>query len=273
MFGKGLKGLLEQWIQGRGCPHLAIIGRTGAGKTTLAKKVTLFLISKGAPSVPVQVLDFDQEYMDLPLETVTQPFKIPSEEINLSWLLSQINRPELGGYGISGVFYLLEEDNNLDNIIMRVKHDLTLPQTVKFAVLWRLQVIRKYFTISSDISDPEYANVRFDLSSVLDLRERQLVQQILASILMFQPGYLVIEEGLIGNWLDDILALARRRKRKIVFVGQRLPEQIQNFEVVLFTPYITNLRTFPLPLPVSPSTDKGAWWVGGLGVHRLKHLW
>ena len=267
MFGKGLKGLLEQWIQGRGCPHLAVIGRTGAGKTTLAKKVTLFLISKG---VPVQVLDFDDEYSDLPLEPIMPPFKIPSE-IKLSWLLSQIQRPELGGYGISGVFYLFEEDNNLDNIIMRVKHDLSLPQNVKFAVLWRLQVIRKYF--SSDISDPEYTNVRFDLSSVLDLRERQLIQQILASILMFRPGYLILEEGLIGNWLDDILALARRRRRRLIFVGQRLPEQIQNFELLLFTPYVFNSRMVQLPLPVNPALDKGLWWVGSLGIHRIKHVW
>jgi energy-coupling factor transporter ATP-binding protein EcfA2 len=267
VFGKGLKGLLEQWLQGCGCPHLAVIGRTGAGKTTLAKKVTLFLISKG---VPVQVLDFDQEYMDLPLETVTQPFKIPSE-IKLSWLLSQINRPELGGYGISGVLGLLEEDNNLDDIITKVKHDLTLPQTVKFAVLWRLQVLKKYFIISSD-SD-EHTNARFDLSTIMDLRERQLVQQILASILLFQPGYLVIEEGLIGNWLDDILALARRRRRRIIFVGQRLPEQIQNFELLLFTPYVFNSRMVQLPLPVNPALDKGLWWIGSLGIHRIKHVW
>jgi energy-coupling factor transporter ATP-binding protein EcfA2 len=273
VFGKGLKGLLEQWIQGRGCPHLAVIGRTGAGKTTLVKKIILLLMSQGAS---VQVLDFDDEYSDLPLEPIMPPFKIPSE-IKLSWLLSQINRPELGGYGISGVLALLEEDNNLDDIITKVKHDFAIPQTVKFAVLWRLQVLRKYFIIS-DSDDPESTNVhaRFSLSSILDLRERQLVQQILASVHALKPGYpgyLVIEEGLPGDWLLDILVLARRRKRRVVFVSQILPEQIQNFELLLFTPYVFNSRMVQLPLPVNPALDKGLWWIGSLGIHRIKHVW
>jgi energy-coupling factor transporter ATP-binding protein EcfA2 len=267
VFGKGLKGLLEQWIQGRGCPHLAVIGRTGAGKTTLAKKVTLFLISKG---VPIQVLDFDQEYVELPLETVTPPFQIPSE-IKLSWLLSQINRPDQGGFGITGVISLVEEEDdlNLDEIITRVKHDLTIPYTLRFATLWRLQILRKHFIFSE--TSHEYTNARFDLSSI-DLRERQLAQQILASILMFQPGYLIIEEGISGDWLNDIMALARRRQRRIIFIGQRIPEQIQNFELLLFTPYIFSTR-IQLPLPVNPGIDKGLWWIGSLGIHRIKHVW
>ncbi|MEM3688333.1 MAG: hypothetical protein QXW42_00285, partial [Thermofilum sp.] len=155
--------------------------------------------------------------------------------------------------------------------ISRIKQDWTVPASIRFATLWRLAVLQKYFVYDGATL---LSSAVYDLSS-MNVRERQIVQQVLASLLTMDSNarYMVIEEGVSGAWMEDLLVMARRRRKRLIFVSQSLPDKVQNFEVVLFTPYITNLRTFPLPLPVSPSTDKGAWWVGGLGVHRLKHLW
>jgi ABC-type cobalamin/Fe3+-siderophores transport system ATPase subunit len=276
VFFRKKKSLIERWIEGdpSAATHLCIVGRTGAGKTTLSKRIVLSLLARNETVV---VFDFDSEYGDLPLSTITPPFKIP--EIT-PWILSQISRPEEGGYGISGVVLSLEDIRNsadarfIDDAISQIRHDPSIPQTVKFAVLWRLQVLKKYFDVGHD-EHPR--NVRYDLSAILDVRERQAAQQILVSVSMLNSDskWIVVEEGVSGSWLSDILVMARRRSKRIIFISQSLPSQSQltNFEIILFTPYITDMRTFPLPLPVSPSTDKGVWWVGGLGVHRLKHLW
>jgi len=137
-------------------------------------------------------------------------------------------------------------------------------------VLWRLNVVKKYFVFDDD--NEESPQSLFDLSKVPDVRERQIVQQLIASVLVnHSPGtFLVIEEGVPGEWLSDILALARRRGARIIYVSQTFPPMQHNFETILFTPYISNPRT--LPLPVNPALDRGVWWVGGLGVHRLKHV-
>lgn len=265
MFNK--KGLIERWIQRdqNASPHLCIVGRTGAGKTTLCKKIVLFLLERGEN---VSVLDFDGEYGDLPIPLLTPPFHVP--KVPLAWLISQAIRPEEGGYGIAGLVTLLDTED-VGEAISRIKQDWTVPASIRFATLWRLAVLQKYFVYDGATL---LSSAVYDLSS-MNVRERQIVQQVLASLLTMDSNarYMVIEEGVSGAWMEDLLVMARRRRKRLIFVSQSLPDKVQNFEVVLFTPYITNLRTFPLPLPVSPSTDKGAWWVGGLGVHRLKHLW
>jgi hypothetical protein len=167
---------------------------------------------------------------------------------------------------------MLDVESDIDEMISRIRHDLTLPFNVRFAVLWRLVILKKHFT--SDDPGPERASaLRYDLSRIIDIRERQVVEQVLASLVVIHsPGtFLLIEEGVPGEWIADLLALARHRRKRIIYISQHLPPSLSNFELVLFTPYMENPRA--LPLPVNPMMDRGVWWVGGLGVHRLKHVW
>jgi hypothetical protein len=255
-------------VRGEGAPHLFVVGGTGAGKTTFVKKISLYLLQNFC------VVDFDGEYADLPLRQITPKFKltIPSSTY-LGWLLSQSARPEDGGFATAATASVVDyfENDNLDEIFAKVKQDLTIPSNVRYAFLWRIKVFQKYFELSQENSSDDILNSRFDLSEILSIRERQIVQQVLVSYLVDRVPlkWIVIEETKPSPWISDVSMIARRRGKRLILVSQVLPEDVQNYELIIFTPYPAHR----IPLPVNPLTDKGMWWVGRLGIHRLKHLW
>lgn len=269
------RNLFDRWIATEGAPHLAIVGRSGAGKTTLTKKIILNLLTNGKN---VAILDFDAEYKDIPIPTLEPPFPLP-RGVSLAWLLSQAARPsreEGGGIGIAGVLSLhgLHDPKKIDEVISEIRHDLSLPYNIRFAVAWRLLVIKKFFDFNDfNNNDGLQKNLLFDLSMIPDIRERQVAQQILASLVTVYssgPSFLVVEEGVPGEWISDLVVLARRRGTRIIYVSQSLPPSnvLPSFEVVLFTPYFSQQR-LPLPLPVDPALDRGVWWTGVLGTRRI----
>jgi energy-coupling factor transporter ATP-binding protein EcfA2 len=264
--------LIEKWIEGQGSPHLFIVGGTGAGKTTFARMLALYLLRKHMRGC---VVDFDGEYADLPLRQITPKFKVTipsSAHAYLGWLLSQSARPEEGGYATAALMDFFEDNDNLDEIFAKVKHDLTLPSNVRYAILWRVKIFQKYFEIVRENSYDDILNSRFDLSEILSIRERQLVQQILVSYIVDRVPtlkWIVIEEARPSPWITDVSMIARRKGKKLIFMSQFLPEDVQNYELVIFTPYPAR----QIPLPVNPFMDRGIWWVGRLGTYRLKHLW
>jgi ABC-type cobalamin/Fe3+-siderophores transport system ATPase subunit len=262
------KGLIEKWMSDpKACPHLFVVGGTGAGKTTLMRKIALSLLQHGS----VAVVDFDGEYLTLPLQPVTPPFSvfIPSMSF-LGWLVSQASRPEDGGYAMAALSEYFEDTQDLSQVVSRIRHDITLPANVRYAFLWRISIFRKYFVQDGAHADE---NRVYNLSGILSTRERKVVQQILVSYLIFSSNnrWIIVEEAEPGTWLSDISMEARKRGKRLLLVSQKIPEDLQNFELLLFTPYPIDTRR--LPLPINPLYDKGVWWVGRLGVHRLKHLW
>jgi len=274
------KSLFEKWLQGAGAPHLAIVGRSGAGKTSLAHRIALYLLTTAPNSLVV--LDFDGEYAELGLPLITPPFPLP--KVPLAWLLSQASRPEEGGYAVAGliddILSVFEDSSiNIDEIISNLRHNYNynIPANVRFAALWRFRLLKKYFLVQTP---SELPLGRFDLSSIVDVRERQILQQVLTSAIIYQrpvhspdPLYLIVEEGVSGEWIKDIAILARHRGVKLIYVSQSLPpSSVQSsFETIIFTPLISTQRP-QLPLPVDPSLDRGVWWVGALGVRRIS-LW
>lgn len=273
------KGLIEKWVSDQ-ATHLFVVGGTGAGKTTLTRKIVWYLCAHAHGNVAV--LDFDGEYLTLPLEAVEQPFPINTISLSfLGWLLTQAARPEEGGFATAALLEYFEEDADfatatwpeiLNQIAAKIRHDITLPANVRYALLWRINVFRKHFTVSAR-ADENNSNRVFNLSRILSIRERQIVQQLLLSYIVVNSNYtwVVVEEARPGPWLSDIAMLARRRGKRLILVSQQIPEDLQNYEIVLFTPYPVDTRR--LPLPVNPALDRGIWWIGRLGVHRLKHLW
>ena len=262
------KSLLERWIQGDSAsPHLFIVGGTGVGKTTLTRKIVLYLC---AHAHNVAVLDFDGEYLTLPLEIVEPPFPVNIPSLSfLGWLLTQAARPEEGGFATAALLEYFEEDADLDQIAAKIRHDITLPANVRYALLWRINVFRKHFTVSARAENN--GNRVFNLSRILSIRERQIVQQLLLSYIIVNSNnytWLVIEEAQPGPWLSDISMLARRHGKRLILVSQRFPDDPQNYEVLIFTPYPVDTRR--LPLPVNPIFDRGIWWIGRLGIHRVR---
>jgi len=271
------KGLLEQWLQGdKGAPHLYVAGGSGAGKTSFVKNLVMLLVKQ---QHNIYVVDFDGEYTTLPLQSIKPPFPLLlSDKSTLGWVLSQVSRPEEGGFAtaiLTELYKLSDELNNLEEAISRIRHDQTIPVNIRYALLWRLSIFKKNFFISNDNHSFKNSSLVFDLSSIQSIRERQAVQMILTSYLAVideTPSFIVVEEAQTGPWLTDVAMLARRRKKRLILVSQRMPDDIMNYEIIIFTPYFpVDLRR--LPLPTNPSLDRGVWWVGRLGIHRIKHLW
>jgi len=129
----------------------------------------------------------------------------------------------------------------------------------------------KYFDLNNDVPAPDGAGVRYDLSPIRGGRAKETVQQILVTYLLNSAttsSFIVVEEAPVGPFLRDILIMARRRGQRLIMVSQLLPENLNNFEILLFTPWMSNF-TKSLPIPVDPALDRGVWWIGRLGVKRL----
>ena len=141
----------------------------------------------------------------------------------------------------------------------------------------RLEIVAKYVEFASlgeeanGLSEGVYL-----LSDIPSIWERAAVQQFLA---MFHtlarrspvPSLLVVEEGGMGariTFLRHLLALARRRGVKLIFISQSMPpaEIRQSFELLLFDTDWEIRRALRAPIPDGDLQPGECWWVrrGGL---------
>ncbi|AKG39058.1 hypothetical protein MA03_07160 [Infirmifilum uzonense] len=254
--------------------HIALIGRTGSGKTTAAKWLVTAAITFG---VKVHILDFDNEYSDLPLPRFTPPFIITSSA-PLPWLLAQMERPGEGGHGIalavaSASAASLEA---VERELRAMYNDRTAT-----AAAARLRVLKKYIVLNND--EPPAPGI-WDLSMIPDPEERAMLSQFLASYIVAaspgtHPSLLVIEEAGMGAtqyFLRSLLYLSRRRGVRIIYISHALPptELIADFDLLLFDAgsiaykLLSELR---LPIPAPAGLRPGeAWWVRGTKARKIQ---
>ncbi|MEM4455129.1 MAG: DUF87 domain-containing protein [Thermofilaceae archaeon] len=247
-----IKTLLE------GGKHIAILGATGCGKTSLAK---LLCSMAPRPVVPV-VIDWDGEYTDLGLPIHEPPFMLPT--VDIATLLSNLERPPDGGHGISFAVLATKTTSMTELVreLERLASGYGILASWAQAALARAAVIKKYFFFTDADKEISISCV-YDLSSIPE-RERAIVQQALATALVIarvpgarSPLLLVIEEGAMGStehYLKDLVVLSRRRNIKLLWISQSLPpeELLPNFVLFLGDPGPLRhewSRLLGLPLP------------------------
>jgi hypothetical protein len=200
----------------------------------------------------VVVLDWDEEYAEVPLPLHTPPFQITAPPFLIADALAEVEREEGGGHMVAQ--YLRKVlTTTLEKAAERLRADISLSVTplrgVLEAAAARLETVAKYVEfVPFRPDDAELGGLRegvYLLAGIASIWERASVQQFLA---MFHtlarrspvPSLLVVEEGGMGarnTYLRHLLALARRRGVRIIFITQGPlppPELRQSFEIILF---------------------------------------
>ncbi|MEM4455397.1 MAG: DUF87 domain-containing protein [Thermofilaceae archaeon] len=185
-----------------GTKHVAVVGSTGCGKTTLAK----ILCSLTNRCV---VIDWDGEYTDLGLPVFTPPFPLPN--IDLKTVISDIEGPREGGHGLAALLVLRE--HFYTDLEYRYEPPLVLDLSCIESVRDRV-VVQKTLALIIMLSRP--------LNPLDEI-------------------FLLIEEGGMRatlEYLKGLFALARRRGVRLLWISQQLPpeELLTNFVLCIGDP-------------------------------------
>jgi len=281
----GLKDFVERWLRdddrANVAPHLLLVGRSGAGKTTVARTILMYAIREGL--FQEVVLDWDNEYADyLPLEVFEPPFPISSAYEPLADSVAEIERSEEGGHMVANyIRKILLETASLKKAAERLRMEaLSSLKGVLEAAAARLETVAKY-TETVPLTESGLREGVYLLSTIPSIWERAALQQFLAMYSTFTkhdpiPTLLLIEEGGMGariTFLRHLLALARRRRVKVIFITQGpLPpaELRSSFEILLFDCDWEMRRSLRAPIPDSQLGVGECWWVRRSGA--LKKL-
>jgi len=271
--------LIEKWLHNSDsnlAPHLLLVGRSGAGKTTVARTILMYAIREGL--FQEVVLDWDNEYADyLPLEVFEPPFPISSAYEPLADSVAEIERSEEGGHMVANyIRKILLETASLKKAAERLRMEaLSSLKGVLEAAAARLETVAKY----TETRARARCEGVYLLSTIPSIWERAAVQQFLATYITFTksdpvPTLLVIEEGGMGartTFLRHLLALARRRNVKVMFITQGPlppPELRSSFEILLFDCDWELRRSLRAPIPDSQLGVGECWWVRRSGAPK-----
>jgi DNA polymerase III delta prime subunit len=275
--------LIEKWLEGDSslAPHLLLVGRTGSGKTTAARTVIMRALRQHF--CDVIVLDWDAEYLEVPLPVFTPPFEVRAPPLLVADALAEVERSEEGGHMVSHYLrQVLASAPSLEKAAehLRAEANFSLRGVLEAAAA-RLKTVLKYIEFMPPRPDAELGLREgiYLFSEIPSIWERAAVQQFMT---MFHtlarrapvPSLLVIEEGGMGartTFLRHLMALARRRGVRVVFVTQGPlppPELRQSFEILLFDCDQELRRALRVAVPESDLKPGECWHVRRDGTAR-----
>ena len=170
----------------------------------------------------------------------------------------------------------------LEKAAERLKTDLaTMSYALRGAVeaaAARLEVVARHTVLGLPDGGLQGAGSGvYLLAEIPSLWERAELQQFLATFFTlarapgaWPPLLLAVEEGGMGartSFLKRLVALARRRNVKVLFISQSLPdsEVLDNFEILLFDAGYATRRELRAPIPDSQLRPGECWWVRRAG--------
>jgi hypothetical protein len=270
---------VEEWLKLNTslAPHLALVGRSGTGKTGVVHVLLSRVLRKYFH--PIIVLDWEEEYTDMPLPIHAPPFPVPFLHHLLSnALIATVGRFSELDHAIAG---WLTRALNQNTSLIGAATELRKLAPYSLAALTAsslLELVWRY--IEPEVLYNEEEAVLEDgvylLSKIPSIHEREAVQKFLAMLAVLLPrmlGRIIVIEK---KWLNDDWFFFRRlfnyagSRNRIVFTSDTLPppDILSNCELLLFDCDREVRRALKAPIPDTPLKPGECWWVRRTGSPR-----
>lgn len=261
-------------------PHLVLVGRSGAGKTTAARILLAYAL-RYYSARDLIILDWAGEY-DITGKKHTPPFPVPLKpQLLTDALMAVVGRASELDYVIAGwLSQALEQHASFTRAAAALRERAPYSLTALTAS-FILESVGRYVEPRERAELEGGVYLLFHISSI---RDREIVQKFLAMLAVLQhalqmelaryypnsvdlpsPALIFIEK----KWLNDDWLFFRRLFnhanywRRIVFTSHTLPppDILSSCELLLFDCSWRMRRALKAPIPDSSLKPGECWWV------------